>query len=86
MNMIKQTPGLVYESPDGGKTVYSRKVGETERKLEYMSSETLRMIETNKQLELWRQIIEMSLTDENLADELNRVKLLYYLKSNGSKT
>ena len=84
--MFKQTPGLVYESPDGGKTVYSRKLGETERKLEYMSNETIKMIETNKQLQLWRQIIEMSLTDENLAKELNRVKLLYHLKTNDSKT
>lgn len=84
--MLKQTPGLVYESPDGGKTVYSRKLGETERKLEYMSNETIEMIETNKQLQLWRQIIEMSLTDENLAKELNRVKLLYHLKTNDSKT
>lgn len=84
--MFKQTPGLVYESPDGGKTVYSRKFGDTERKLEYMSNETIKMIETNKQLELWRQIIEMSLTDKNLAAELDRVKMLFYLKTNGSKT
>lgn len=84
--MLKQTPGLVYESPDGGKTVYSRKLGETERKLEYMSNETIEMIETNKQLQLWKKIIEMSLNDENLAKELNRVKLLYHLKTNDSKT
>lgn len=32
-NRIDYKDGLIYESPDGGKTVYSRKPGETERTL-----------------------------------------------------
>lgn len=84
--MLKHEPGIVYESPDGGKTVYARQSGQKERKLHYISNSTERMLEVNKQLQIWKQIIELSLTDKNFADELERVKMLYYLKTNGSKT
>ena len=30
-DMVKEKSGNIYESPDGGETVYSRKFGETER-------------------------------------------------------
>lgn len=84
--MFKQIPGLIYESPDGGNTIYARESGKSERKLVHISNETIKMKEVNNALELWKKIIELSLTDENLAYELERVKMLFYLKTNGSKT
>ena len=84
--MLKHQPGIVYESPDGGKTIYARKSGEVERTLHYIDNSTSKMLEINKQLVVWKQIVEMSLTDKDLKQELERVKMLFYLKTNGSKT
>lgn len=77
---------LIYESPDGGDTIYVREPGHTQKQLHSISENKLKQIEFDNQLNLWKKIIELSLTDKNLAEELNRVKLLYYLKIDGSKT
>lgn len=79
------TPGakLIYERV--GDTVYAREEGSTERTVvgynyhrdpldhrNYMSSP--------KDAQLWHDIRQAALTDKELQEALDRVKVLYYLK------
>lgn len=66
---------LVYESPDGGRTVYSRKRGETERTLvrkEPNHSERLRW-------QKWRDILKASPEHPALADAIQKAEVIYEL-------
>ena len=81
--MIKSSEEIIiYESPDGGKTVYSRKSGEP------ASSRTLHSIDPayKKEQELklrWANLKEavfMADTDTTLNDALTKLEMLYALK------
>lgn len=83
MSMIKSSEEIIiYESPDGGKTVYSRKSGEPH------SSRTLHSVdpEYKKQQELrlrWanlKEIVFLADTDPTLNDALTKLEMLYALK------
>lgn len=50
---INHESGVVYESPDGGKTVYSRRIGSMERTLVYQSPESI----TNLRYIKWKEIL-----------------------------
>ena len=73
---------IIYESPDGGKTVYSRKQGEPP------NSRTLHSIdpEYKKEQELhvrWvnlKEIVFLADTDLTLNDALTKLEMLYALK------
>jgi hypothetical protein len=83
-NMGTLTPGatLIYERT--GDTVYSREAGSTERKvvgydykrdpLDYRNY----MSDPNES-QLWHDIRQAALTDKNLQEALDRVKVMYYL-------
>ena len=53
---INDESGVVYESPDGGKTVYSRRIGSMERTLVYQSPEAI----TNLRYIKWKDILSVS--------------------------
>lgn len=53
---INHESGVVYESPDGGKTVYSRRIGSMERTLVYQSPESI----TNLRYIKWKDILSVS--------------------------
>jgi hypothetical protein len=81
--MIKSSEEIIiYESPDGGKTVYSRKSGEP------VSSRTLHSIDPayKKEQELklrWanlKDIVFLADTDPTLNDALTKLEMLYALK------
>ena len=73
---------IIYESPDGGKTVYARKSGEPP------NSRTLHSIDPawKKEQELnvrWANLKEpvfMADTDPTLNDAISKVEMLYALK------
>lgn len=74
------TPGvkLIYESPDGGKTVYAREEGSTKRKL------VGKMFEQNisdyiKDSHTWWEIKEAAKTNPALQNAINNVILIYQL-------
>ena len=70
----------VYESPDGGDTVYRRRAGTEERSL--VQSGPLR-----KQLlrsQLWRGIFEAAESDPELHGMIDRIEIYYRLKYNAS--
>ena len=81
--MIKSSEEIIiYESPDGGKTVYSRKMGEPH------NSRTLHSIDPafKKEQEIklrWanlKEAVYMADTDPTLNDAISKVEMLYDLK------
>lgn len=77
----------IYESPDGGETIYVRNNGENTRTLYSVSSKSLEKENNLKEITLWNEIRQAAKTDETLQKALEQVKLLYYMKkTNGSET
>ena len=74
--MIKSSEEIIiYESPDGGKTVYSRKSGSSER--------TLVQEDTNKHYITkwyeWREILKLAETEPSLANAISKAEMLYVI-------
>lgn len=66
----------IYESPDGGKTVYKRKAGEVDKQLHSISDEI-------KQMRLsaeWQQIRERAREDAGLQEMVDQITVYYRLK------
>ena len=81
MGMIKSSEEIIiYESPDGGKTVYSRKSGETTRHLHSVDAVYQK---EQRILTRWanlKQAVYMADTDPTLNDALTKLEMLYALK------
>jgi len=65
-------PTYIYESPDGGETVYRRLGGSPNREL-------IKVAESQRYIH-WREIQKAAETDEYLADLLDRAEAYYRLK------
>ena len=69
----------IYESPDGGDTIYRREPGKTERTLHHVSDR----VQVKQQLEtqwlMWRQILADSRDNPALQEALERAKIIYEL-------
>lgn len=69
----------IFESPNGGKTVYSREFGEHRSWLDQQESKFREEI-------LWKDILAAAEHSVPLQDAVDRVKVLYYLnKEYGNK-
>lgn len=66
----------IYESPDGGDTIYRRKSGESRR--EMIREGSLKKIQRRSQL--WRDIFQAAESDPILQDMLDRVEIYHSLK------
>ena len=79
MLVNKITEVTIYESPDGGRTVYARKAGESVREL-YMRDpkldEELAEIERKQR---WQDIFEHRNTITGLKDLCEQIEILYEL-------
>ena len=64
----------IYESPDGGATVYSRESGSLERSLERSS-----IIDSLRENQMWGEIRRMAPNHPALQEALDRVKIIYQL-------
>jgi len=73
---------LIYESPDGGKTVYARESGSPDRWLHHMDGETQRMLDLRDEERMWEKIRDAARTNVALADLLAQVKMTYQLIKN----
>lgn len=81
-SMMKSDGNLIYESPDGGKTIYGRKPGTIERQLVY---EDPAYVKEQKIKQRWMNLkgaVFMAEVDTTLNDALNKVEILYKLKKN----
>ena len=76
MSMIKSSEEIIiYESPDGGKTVYSRKSGSSDRTL--IKEDTTQNYIT-KWYE-WKEILKLAETEPSLANAINKAEMLYVI-------
>lgn len=71
----------IFESPDGGETVYARKQGTSERTMIYQSAKARRLIQDRQRTELWDKIHRASEDDVVLKDMLDRIEVYYSLKN-----
>lgn len=79
--IIKSVEELtIYESPDGGKTVYSRKSGEAVRFLHYLDPAYEKEQEISRRWINLKEAVFMADTDPTLNDAINKVEMLYALK------
>jgi len=69
----------IFESPDGGNTVYTRIAGSAERVLHSESELKQTLHEQIKENQLWGNIRRRAKTHPGLQDELNRVIMFYQL-------
>lgn len=66
---------MIYESPDGGNTIYVRKSNSTERELVYKNHVSL----FRDRLNLWRDILTEAERNSALEDMVNQTEMLYKL-------
>ena len=70
----------IFESPDGGKTIYSRKSGETDRTLVYEDPEAKKEKFFKERWIEWRDILKASEDNPGLKDLIEKVELFYRLQ------
>lgn len=73
---------VIFESPDGGKTVYARRSGSTDRWLHNIDGETQQMLDRMSEERMWNDIRQAARTNATLADLLEQVKMTYQLTKN----
>lgn len=71
----------IFESPDGGHTIYVRQMGSSHRRLHSMSTQKQAELAQQKQWDLWQDILARSHQDAVLRDMLDRVEVYYTLKN-----
>jgi hypothetical protein len=73
----------IYESPDGGRTVYKREIGSSNRKL---IKEDRSLHDQILESQLWEKIRRAAKSNPSLQEALDRVKIIYHLsKDNDNK-
>lgn len=70
---------MIYESPDGGKTVYGRIPGETDRTLIRQDPELIRTLDSIREDKLWGEIRRIAKKNPQLNSMLEEVKVYYNL-------
>lgn len=76
----------IFESPDGGETIYIREVGATERSLYVESQKKKSVQEDILERQLWGNIRRAAETNPTLQEALERVKVTYYLTAHYERT
>lgn len=79
MNVSKITEVTIYESPDGGRTVYARRPGSNHRELHLRDPELDKELAELKNQERWQQILAARVTNPELNDLLEKAEILYEL-------
>lgn len=79
MMVDKITEVLIYESPDGGKTVYSRRMGERDRQLHSQCPEHKKELDRAARLGKWTDILKATETNPELQSLCEQVEILYEL-------
>lgn len=85
MGNLKPDVTYIYESPDGGDTVYAREAGSTERIMIGQNTRAKSLVDKIQEDKLWGGIRRMAETDTGLAELLDRAQVYYHLKTNNIK-
>jgi hypothetical protein len=72
----------IYESPDGGDTVYRRKIVQAQRELHSVSEEKRKWDQQVKEEMLWVKIVKSSRTNPALQAALEQARVIYELSRN----
>jgi hypothetical protein len=72
----------IFESPDGGHTVYRRHPGKLDREMVTIDSYAQDKLDTLKQDKIWGNIRRAAKSDPALKEMLDQVKVYYELKHN----
>ena len=75
----------IYESPDGGKTVYAREMGSDKRFIVKQDNSVIERQQTAMRSNRLLTILKKSQTDATLKDALEALEALYILKYNDDK-
>lgn len=73
------TEVTIFESPDGGRTVYARHPGSRHRELHWQSPELIKEQEDLKQQERWQFILAARATNPGLDEICKQAEVLYEL-------
>ena len=84
MGQLKENTTYIYESPDGGHTIYAREQGQSERILISVSLEKHRMEQELQDEELWHDMRRQAKTNEALRKAIEHCIILYHIGKNGS--
>jgi hypothetical protein len=79
MNISKITEVTIYESPDGGRTVYARRPGSTHREVHLKDPELEKELADLKQQERWQSILSARKANPELNHICEQAELLYEL-------
>ena len=79
MVALMSKPTYIFESPDGGKTIYRRTQGNAHRELWYESDDLISMREQFNEDQEWQQIRRAALKDPELARMLERIRMYWLL-------
>jgi len=70
----------IYESPDGGDTVYRRRMGDAQRELHSINDKQRDLLDELKKNKLWGDIHRAAQSDPVLQDMLDRIEVYHRLK------
>jgi hypothetical protein len=79
MIVNKITEATIYESPDGGETVYVREFGGTQRQLHVESPRAISIRDQLQEDKLWGDIRRAAKTNPTLKQALDEAVLIYTL-------
>ena len=79
MQVSKITEVTIFESPDGGRTVYARNPGHTERRLHWQDPNLQRELVELEQQKRWVDIFQARQDHSELNHLCEQVELLYEL-------
>ena len=79
MMVSKITEAVIYESPDGGETIYVRESGSSQRQLHAQSPKAISIIDQLAEDKLWGNIRRDAKTNPTLKQVLDEAVLIYTL-------
>lgn len=79
MEVSKITELTIFESPDGGRTVYARNAGSQQRNLHYKDPELQRELEELESQKRWVDIFQARHDNAELNALCEKVEILYEL-------
>ena len=82
----KITEYTVFESPDGGETIYARIPGSNERIKISESDQVREARKAGDEMRLWQDICRAAKTNAALQEAIDRAILLYYLGKDDGKS
>jgi hypothetical protein len=79
MMVNKITEAVIYESPDGGETIYVREPGSAQQKLHSESARAVDLRQQMHEAQLWENIRQAAKNNPAIQDALEQVKVIYQL-------